>query len=110
MAGPDPFTISSIFGAEIVGPFKPGHGQIGSLGDVQRAMEASAATEPPAALHRHEKADVQIVKRVFLELRGARSDRGSPDLYVADPDRNAAFLAKCRAAGLEASPYVLNKT
>src|SRR5205823_3327903 len=25
-------------------------------------------------------------------------------------DRNAAFLAKCSAAGLEASPYVLNKT
>jgi hypothetical protein len=110
MAGPDPFTISSIFGAEIVGPFKPGHGQIGSLGDVQKAMECSAATAPPATLHKHEKADIQIVKRVFLELRDSRGDRGSPDLYVADPERNASFLAKCRATGLEASPYVLNKT
>jgi hypothetical protein len=110
MASPDTFTISSIFGAEIVGPFKPGHGQIGSLRDVQKAIDASAATEPPAALHKHEKADIQSVKRVFLEIREARGDRGSPDLYVADPDRNAAFLAKCRAAGLEASPYVLNKS
>jgi hypothetical protein len=101
--------ISSIFEAEIVGPFKPGHGQIGSLSDVQKAIDASAATEPPAALHKHEKADIQIVKRVFLELRESRADRGSPDLYVADPDRNAAFLAKCRGAGLETSPYVLNK-
>lgn len=110
MASPDPFTISSIFGAEIVGQFKSGHGQIGSLADVQKVIDASAATEPPAAIHKHEKADIQIVKRVFLELRKMRGDRGSPDLYVADPDRNAAFLAKCRAAGLEASPYVLNKT
>jgi hypothetical protein len=110
MASPDPFTISSIFGAEIVGPFKSGHGQIGSLSDVQKAIDASAATEAPAALYKHEKADIQLVKRVFLELREVRGDRGSPDLYVADPDRNAAFLAKCRAAGLEASPYVLNKT
>jgi hypothetical protein len=109
MAGPDPFTISSIFGAEIVGPFKPGHGQIGSLGDVQKAMECSAATAPPAALHKHEKADIQSVKQVFLELREARGDRGSPDLYVADPERNSAFLAACRKAGLQASPYTLNK-
>jgi hypothetical protein len=110
MAVPDRFTISSIFGAEIIGPFKSGHGQIGSLGDAQKAIDASAAAESPAALHKHEEADIEIVRRVFLELREVRGDRGSPDLYVADSERNAAFLAKCRAAGLEASPYVLNKT
>jgi hypothetical protein len=109
MASPDPFTISSIFGAEIVGPFQSGHGQIGSLADMQKAIDASAATEPPAALHKHEKADIHIVKGAFLELREARGDRGSPDLYVADPDRNAAFLSACRKAGLQASAYTLNK-
>jgi hypothetical protein len=109
MANPDPFTISSIFGAEIVGPFKSGHGQIGSLADVQGAVEASAASEPPAIVHKNEKIDIQILKKVFLALRESFGDRRSPDFYIAHPERNAAFLAACEKAGLTASAYTLNK-
>jgi hypothetical protein len=49
--------ISSILGSEIVGEFKAGHGQIGSLGDAQRFVEACRMVNSPAALHREEQAD-----------------------------------------------------
>ncbi len=101
--------ISSILGSEIVGEFKAGHGQIGSLGDAQRFVEARRVATSPAALHHGEVADIDQVVKVFRELREARGDRGSPDLYVADPERNAALLAACRKAGLQASDYALNK-
>ena len=49
-------------------------------------------------------------KEAFLQVRTARGDRGSADLYVADPKRNALFLAKCRQLELKVSDYILNKT
>jgi hypothetical protein len=84
------FAISSILGSEIVGRYQFGHGQIGSLGDAQRYFEALAVTESPATLHRGEKVDDKQVVKAFHAVRDARGDRGSPDLYVADPERNAA--------------------
>jgi hypothetical protein len=103
------FAISSILGSEIVGPFKAGHGQIGSLQDAQRYFDKRKASEPPSVIHDDEPVEMTEVKRVFLDLRNERGDRGSPDLYVADPERNAAFVMNCRAADLRASPYTLNK-
>jgi hypothetical protein len=103
------FAISAILGSEIVGRFEPGHGQIASVGDVQRYFDALGVVKSPAELHRGEQADVATVVRAFHAVRNLRGDRGSPDLYVADPERNAEFLAKCRELGLEASDYTLNK-
>jgi hypothetical protein len=87
-----------------------GHGQIESLGDAQRYFDGLAVTESPAVLHKNEPVDVDAVVTAFHAVRDARGDRGSPDLYVADPVRNADFLAKCRELGLTASDYTLNKT
>ena len=101
--------ISSILGSEIVGELKAGHGQIGSLGDAQRFVEARRAATAPAGPHSCEEVDGDRVAKVFRELREARGDRGSPDLYVADPERNAAFLAECRRGGLQDSACALNK-
>jgi site-specific DNA-methyltransferase (adenine-specific) len=102
------FAISSILGSEIVGPFKTGHGQIGSLGDAQRFVEARCLANSPTTLRR-ERVDVNKVVEGFRRLREARGDRRPPDLYVADPQRNAEFLARCREMGLRASDYALNK-
>src|SRR5438034_11115742 len=103
------FAISSILNSEIVGRFESGHGQINSQGDAQRYFDLLGVTESPAILHRHEEVDVKRVIEAFHAVRNARGDRGSPDLYVADPERNAAFIAKCRALGLRCSSYLLNK-
>jgi hypothetical protein len=104
------FAISSILDSEIVGRVKFGHGQIGSLADAQRYFDLLSVTESPAVLHRNEEVDVQRVIEAFHAVRNARGDRGSSDLYVADPERNALFLAKCRELGLTCSDYLLNKT
>lgn len=104
------FAISSILNSEIVGRAKFGHGQIASLGDAQRFVDMLGVGESPSNVHQNESVDVEAVKRAFLAVRKARGDRGSPDLYVADPDRNAIFLAKCREIGIGASDYTINKT
>ncbi len=103
------FAISSILGSEIVGGRKFGHGQIGSLGDAQRYFDTLAVTESPDILHRNEEVDFQKVIEAFHAVRNERGDRGSPDLYVADPERNAQFIAKCRELGLQCSDYLINK-
>jgi site-specific DNA-methyltransferase (adenine-specific) len=103
------FAVSSILNSEIVGRYKFGHGQIGSLGDAQRYFDALGVTESPATLHRGEDVDVEQVVEAFHAVRNARGDRGSPELYVADPERNALFLAKCREMGTRASDYTINK-
>jgi hypothetical protein len=104
------FAISSILNSEIVGHSRSGHGQLGSAGDAQRYFDFLGVNEPPAMLYGDEKVDVQVVIKAFRTVRDARADRGSPDLYVADPDRNAVFLAVCRSLGLRCSDYMLNKT
>src|SRR5262249_37236561 len=83
---------------------------IGSLADAQPYFDLLSSTESPAVLHRNEEVDVQRVIEAFHAVRNARGDRGSPDLYIADPERNALFLAKCREFGLTCSDYLLNKT
>jgi hypothetical protein len=104
------FAISSILNSEIVGRSQFGHGQISSLGDVQRYLDLLRITEAPAILHLNEEVDVQKVIESFHSVRNARGDRGSSDLYVADPERNVIFLTKCRELGLRCSDYRLNKT
>jgi hypothetical protein len=104
------FAISAILNSEIVGRVKFGHGQIDSLGDGQRFLDARAIVQAPAEIHGDEVVDKDRVKKAFLQVRTARGDRGSADLYIADPERNALFLAKCRHLGLKVSDYILNKT
>jgi site-specific DNA-methyltransferase (adenine-specific) len=103
------FAVSSILNSEIVGRAKFGHGQIASLGDAQRYFDRLGAEESPSLIHQNESVDVKDVVSAFHAVRNARGDRGSPDLYVADPDRNVIFLAKCREIGIRASDYTINK-
>jgi len=103
------FAISAILNSEIVGRFKAGHGQIGSLRDPQRYFDLLGAVQSPAVVHAAEVLDERLVKKAFLDVRKARGDQGSPDLYVADPERNGAFLARCRELDVTASTYRLNK-
>jgi len=103
------FAISSILNSEIVGQAKFGHGQMASLGDAQRFFDMLGAGESPSIVHENECVDVEVVVRAFHAVRNARRDRRAPDVYVADPDRNATFLAKCREFGIQASDYTINK-
>jgi hypothetical protein len=103
------FTISSILNSEIVGRAKFGHGQIAAQGDGQRYFDLLGAEESPAVAHGDEKVNVHEVVKAFLAVREARRDQRSSDLYIADPERNAQFLAKCRAIGIQASDYTINK-
>jgi hypothetical protein len=109
MSGINHFTISSILNSEIVGRAKFGHGQIASKDDAQRYFDLLEARKPPAVAHGEEEVDVHDVVRAFHAVRDARMDRRSPDLYVADPERNAQFLEKCREIGIQFSDYAINK-
>lgn len=105
------YAISAILHSEIVGPVKVGHGQIASLGDAQRYFDVIAANEPPAESGRGGgRINVKLLKRAFFAAREAFKDRGSTDLYIADPNRNVVFLALCRQFGIKASDYQINKT
>ena len=104
------FAISAILNSEIVGRYEFGHGQIDSLGDGQRFLDLRAIAQATAEIHGHEYVDKEKVKEAFLQVRNAHGDRRSPDLYIAEPERNNIFLAKCRQLGLKVSDYVLNKT
>src|SRR5690349_11485484 len=103
--------ISAILHSEIVGPVKVGHGQIALLGDAQRYVDVLAANERPASTRRRQGGDINIdrLRKAFLAARKTFKDRGSTDLYIADPERNEVFLALCRQFGIEASDYVINK-
>jgi site-specific DNA-methyltransferase (adenine-specific) len=103
------FAISSILNSEIVGRGKFGQGQIESLGDAQHYFDMLATDESPAIAHEGESVDLEVIVKAFHAVRNRRGDRGSPDLYVADPERNAVYLAKCRELGLQVSDYTLNK-
>jgi hypothetical protein len=103
------FAISSILNSEIVGKAKFGHGQIASLADSQRYCDLLSTNEPTRLAHRNECVDIDLVVRAFHVVRDSRNDRGSPDLYVADPVRNTIFLHKCRDLGIQASDYAINK-
>jgi site-specific DNA-methyltransferase (adenine-specific) len=56
-----------------------------------------------------EAVNVAEVAEAFKAVRDARKDRGSPELYIADPDLNAAFLKICRDRGIAAGPDAVNK-
>jgi site-specific DNA-methyltransferase (adenine-specific) len=104
------FAISSILNSEIVGAAKFGHGQIASQGDVQKFFSLIDVGLPPGVARGNEDVDVHAVVKAFHVVRDVRNDRGSPDLYVADPERNVQFLAKCRELEVHGSDYAINKT
>jgi hypothetical protein len=112
MSGLNHYAISAILHSEIVGPVEMGHGQIASLGDAQRYFDVVAAKERPVATGRRDGGDINIdrLKKAFFAAREMFKDRGSTDLYIADPKRNEVFLALCRRFGIEASDYRINKT
>ena len=86
-----------------------GHGQIASLGDAQRYFDVLASNERPASQHQSSNIDVDLLKDAFFAARAAFKDRGSTDLYIADPNRNGVFLANCRRLGIRASDDKINK-
>src|ERR1700733_338711 len=100
------FAISAILHSEIVGPMRVGHGQIASLPDPQRYFDNLSSGLPSSKNLQDEAVDDDLVAKAFFAVR---TNRGSTDLYVADPERNAAFLAKCREIGMKASDYAINK-
>ncbi len=106
------FAISAILQSEIVGPVEVGHGQIASLGDVQRYVDVLAANERPTGTTGREGGEINIdhLKQGLLAARETFKDRGSTDLYIAHPERNEVFLASCRRFGIEASDCRINKT
>jgi site-specific DNA-methyltransferase (adenine-specific) len=103
------FAISSILNSEIVGRAKFGHGQIASQGDAQNLFDLLDVGGPPAVVHGNENVDVHQVVKAFHAIRNTRKDRGSSELYIADPERNMQFLAKCRELGIQGSEYAINK-
>ena len=106
MAQLNHYAISSILGSQIIGRAKVAHGQIGSLQTLQNIIDLRNRLVSPAELYHSEQVSQDLVIEAF---HAARQDRGSPDLYVADPQRNREFLKKCRDLGAEASDYSLNK-
>ncbi|MFN0051790.1 MAG: hypothetical protein ACKV0T_06345 [Planctomycetales bacterium] len=104
------FEISSILNSEIVGRAQFGHGQVASLGDAQRFVNLLHVEKSPAIRYANERADMSLINEAFRSVRNFRKDQGSSDLYVADPVRNAEFIAKCRELGMAESAYTINKT
>lgn len=102
------YAIGSLLGAQLVGEFEIGHGQIESLGDAQAFLDRRRRFEvfhPRTAM-----TDRSHVIEAFLKVRDARGDKGSSDLYIADPVRNAEFIQVCRGLGVTESEYVINKS
>ena len=99
------FAISAMLHSEIVGRANFGHGEIDSLGDGQRFLALRNFVESPAEIYSDESVDPKKVALAFLDIRTKRADRGSADLYIADPERNALFLAKCHQLKLNVSAY-----
>lgn len=105
------YAIGAMLHSDIVGPVRVGHGQIASLGDAQRYFDVLAEKERCASAGgRDGGINVDRLKRAFFAARDTFKDRGSTDLYIADPKRNAVFLEFCRRFGIEASDYRINKT
>jgi len=104
------FAISSVLNSQIVGRANFGHGQIASLGDAQRYFDLLTTNEPFQLSGEEERADLDLVVKAFHTIRNARGDRGSADLYIADPERNTQFIDQCRSLGLKSSDYIINKT
>lgn len=100
------YEIAKAFNAEMIGPADFGHGQIDSLGDAQRYVQLLGRPTDSAADDHRRDIPLDLVVKAFLEVR---NDRGSTDLYVADPDRNKRFLSKCRQLGIQGSDYAINK-
>lgn len=112
MAEVNHFAISAILGSEIAGRVNFGHGQIASLSGAQKYLDATRGSRDTVHqdLKSRLRADVHAVVKAFLAVRDTDGDQRSPDLYVADSERNAKFIAKCRELGLQESEYALNKT
>lgn len=100
------FDIAQSLGSEIIGRSIDHHGQISVPSVAQNFLELRTKSVSPSEVHGDAEADTDRVITAFYDVR---SDRGSPDLYVADPDRNRQFLKRCRDLGEQASDYVINK-
>ena len=106
MAGLDQREVARILGSEIVGRIDVVHGAIGAgkmLHDAAKLRRRPMLSRPvgtPSA------ADREVASAAFMSVR---DDEASADVWIADPDRNARYLAACRTRRAESSPYVLNK-
>jgi len=105
MTGLNQYAISQALGSQIAGSLPVGHGILGALATEKAFLRATAqhSDEEPTS---HD-AKMLIVK-AFKTVRDRFDDKRSPDFYVAEQDRNAAFLAECRSLGLTLPSAVLN--
>ena len=105
MAGLNQYAISQALGSQIADSLPIGHGMLGALA-TQNAFLTATAQQPNHVTATHD-AKMLIVK-AFKTVRDRFDDQRSPDFYVAEQDRNAAFLAECRSLGLTLPPAILN--
>jgi len=101
------FDIAKTLGSEIVGRSRDSQGQISTPGVVQSYFDLRGKSVAPAEIPDDIGVDKDKVVQAFYDVR---DDQRSPDLYVADPDRNRRFLNRCRELGETASNYAINKT
>jgi site-specific DNA-methyltransferase (adenine-specific) len=101
----NPYVVSSILGAEIVGEVKMGHGQIDSLGDAQKMFDAIAGKNGTEG----DGIDVDLLGKAFLAAREQYGDKRSTDYFIANPDRNRVFLNFCRDFGVKGADFEINK-
>lgn len=105
----NPYAVSAILGSEIVGTVKAGHGQISSVADAQWFFDRRVNQHSETAERPSRQFDADSLRTAFYAARAEFGDNWSTDRYVADPERNAVFLAQCRKLGMKASDYDLNK-
>lgn len=99
------YDLSRILGSEIVGKVDVGHGQIEASRTLTSVADASSHGETAPT----EAVDWKSVCEIFLKVRGAKGDRGSPDLYIADRERNEELLKAWRAHNLAGTDGALNR-
>lgn len=101
------FDIAKTLQSEIVGRSRDCHGQVSTSGVVQSYFDLRCKPVAPSEIHHDLDVDTETVVQAFYDVR---DDQRSPDLYVADPDRNRRFLDRCGELGERASEYAINKT
>ena len=100
------YDLSRILGSEIVGKVDVGHGQIEAhrtLSSLNSLGSSEIAQNPGEAV------DWKSVCDIFLKVREERGDQGSPDLYIADRERNEELLKAWRGSHISGTDGALNR-
>ncbi len=105
MTGLNQYAISQALGSQIAGSLPVGHGMLGALVSQEAFLRSTSQQNHDKSVSRDAK---MLIVKAFKTVRDRFNDQRSPDFYVAEQDRNAAFLAECSSLGLTLLPAVLN--